>query len=737
MPNNPRDHRDPAALPKNNAVIRSLDAVITSDSDQVSDSSPDHLTQYSYQLWGPSLQARSDRFDAYKQAVDEARLDATWDEHLAKTITLAIIMGVTGAVLGALIGAVLSYLGVFTNLSLTVSLPPMLAAVFIPLVKNALGTLGLMAGTALLIAGLTGISLYIIPYTKRYERSRQINVLLPQTITYIYAHSQGGMHLVDIIDRLADEEPTYGAVAVEFQAIRNNMAYFGNDMTTALQEARSATPNEEFATLLDDFVSYVNTGGDLTSFLETKTHEFQRKARRREESILDSLDVIAEIYISAGVVLPLAAVIIFVIMISLGGGALSQLFATVYLAIPLIGVIFLIIHSGITTDRSQTATTLESPTTPPSPELINARLEDGASPRDALEPAATARTRRTAPGRPVHSRIDGHDNPLTAAERRGLAALRQSLIRERAVSAVKKPVTKLRDNPLFSLVFTIPLALLYMAGVTITGVAPLWPSSLMSTPVWTTTLGIVIPLLFILIPLSYLHERQFRYQRNVDTELPDILRKLATVNTSGANLVENIEMVAHSSTGVLADELERTHRHLRWNVSLNDALARFANRVENARVTRVTKLLMESNTTSGRVTDVLTVAAKAAQDQKDLDNERAAGMRQQIGIIALGYLVFLGVAIIVVTWLFPAFTNAGGQSSALSSGPGVLGFDFKTDIYMMAYYHACLIQATVGGVIAGEFGYNSALSGLKFTIIGIIIAALAFILFTPVGLTAL
>jgi hypothetical protein len=95
------------------------------------------------------------------------------------------------------------------------------------------------------------------------------------------------------------------------------------------------------------------------------------------------------------------------------------------------------------------------------------------------------------------------------------------------------------------------------------------------------------------------------------------------------------------------------------------------------------------------------------------------------------------VALIVVTYLFPAFTNAAGQSSTPSRAPGVLEFDFKTDIYMMVYYHGCLIQAIVSGLIAGEFGYNSALSGLKFTIIGIIIAALAFILFTPVGLLAL
>ena len=175
MSNRSPDRRTPESLPANNALIRRLDAVITSDDDQVSDTSPDRLTRYSYKLWGPALAARSDRFEAYKQTVDEARLDATWDEHLAKTITLSIIMAVTGGLLGALLGAGLSSVGVFTTLPLT--------GVFGPLVTNALGTLGVMVVTGLLFGGLTGGILYLIPYNKRYERARQINVLLPQTVT--------------------------------------------------------------------------------------------------------------------------------------------------------------------------------------------------------------------------------------------------------------------------------------------------------------------------------------------------------------------------------------------------------------------------------------------------------------------------------------------------------------------------------------------------------------------------
>jgi len=100
----------------------------------------------------------------------------------------------------------------------------------------------------------------------------------------------------------------------------------------------------------------------------------------------------------------------------------------------------------------------------------------------------------------------------------------------------------------------------------------------------------------------------------------------------------------------------------------------------------------------------------------------------------MGYIIFLGVALIVVAWLFPTFSEVGGTTGSVSNQSGALSFNFQTNIYTMIYYHACLIQAITSGLIAGKFGYNNTLSGLKFSIAGIITAVLAFIMLTYTGI---
>jgi len=702
--------------PENNALIRGIDALVREDPDGDGDESVNLIDRVSYRYFGEWFKARGEQYKEYQQIVNQARLEDTWEEHLAKTVFLTLLIGGAGAVTGMVLGAVLSMLGVWGMVSVPLSLQ----------LKKILGTLGIMLVGGAVGGGVTFGILYTKPRREAYRRKREITQLLPQTITYIYAHSQGGMHLVDIIERLANEEQAYGEVAREFQAIHNSMAFFGADMTTALQEARTSTPNNDLATLLDDFVSYVNTGGDLSSFLEKKTREFQRKARRREELVIEQMDLVAQIYLVLGVALPLIALVTFVVMTAMGGAPMSVLYLVVYFAMPVLGVLFIVIHDSLTADAADADPTLTPPTSPPTPEEINARLNEGADPAEAAGSEAN-RHRTTASARPVYSRIDGHDEQLSPAEKSGLLDIRKALKRERVMAALKLPVTKVRERPTFTAVFTVPAVIVYLGALHLLSVISVSPAGITNAPIWTTTTAIVLPLLLVFTPISYLHERQYRYQQQVNKELPDTLRKLATVNTTGANLIENMRLVSTSSTGILADELGKTHHNLQWNVSLNDALKRFANRVENPRVTRVTKLLIESNTTSGRVTEVLTVAADAAQDRMELNKQRFNAMRQKMAVILLGYLIFLGVTVTVMVWLFPTFSEAAASTDTQTAqGGGITALNFPSKLYRMVFYHGVIMQAVIGGAVAGKFGYGSVRSGLKYAIGGIVLATVVF-----------
>jgi flagellar protein FlaJ len=697
------------------------------------DTGPTRLDKTAYRMFGSRIREREERFESYRETVNAARLEKTYDEYLAKTALLTLLMGGVGMLLGVFIGGFLSYANVFGAIQPDVALPSFLANALTETTKNFLGAVSLTVVSALIFGGITFAILYFAPYNRAYERSREIENLLPQTVTYMYALSQGGMLLVDIIERLADEKGTYGEMAVEFQAVRNNMEFFGSDLKTALRETRNATPNDELGELLDDLVSIIDSGGNPTPFLEDKTEEFHRKSKRNEESFLETLDLVAQAYVTIGVVGVLLALTVFIIIGSIGGSGSGPIYGTVYFGIPILGLLFYVVLDSITVSDKATTATLPEQISELTAKDIEQRLN---APNEAHSSLTTDGgqnvSRTTTPSRPTYSRTDGHSGPIDTGEEKILGQLHNALRRERVLETLGAPLRLIKRRPLTSVMFSVPAALIYIALVSFTGLVEFSSEAMLSRPVWVTTVGIVIPFIGILSPISYFHERNARYQRQINKELADVLQKLSSASGTGAKLSDNIKLVANSSTGILATELRRVENELYWNVSMNNALTRFANRVRNPRLTRVIKLLIESNTASGRVSDVLSVAAKDAQTAKELDARRLSSMTTNMVIIVFGYLIFLAVSVILITQLFPPLAEAASVSSGVDSqaASGTIGggWDFDLDESRMLFFHGILVQGLVSGTMAGKFGYDSALSGLKFTIIGMLLAVAVFFL---------
>lgn len=695
-------------------------------------SGPTRTDKLAYRLFSDYFRENEGRFAEYRETVNSARIDKTYDQYLAKTTLVTILFAVVGGLLGLSIGGFLSYFDFFAAIESDVALPGALASILTPTVKNIIGAAGFTIISALILGGTTGFALYISPYNRAMVRSQEIESLLPQTVTYMYAQSQGGMLLVDIIHQLADEKNTYGEIAAEFQAVENSMEFFGNDLKEALRETRNATPNEEFGELLDDLISIIDSGGNPTPFLEDKTEEYQRKAKRNGESFLETLDMVAQVYVTIGVVGVLLGLTIFIIMASIGGSGAFPVYATVYAGIPVLAVLFLLILDSITVGSLSKAEKLPEPDDPPTASDVKARLE---GPVDrATDPLATpdGPTPSTEPARSTYSRTNGHLNAPDSSESQLLTQVHAALRRERVLRTLGAPLRLIRNKPITSASITIPLAMLYMTVLGVTGIVTYSTEAMVSKPVWVTSIGFVIPLIGILAPISYFHERNYRYQSKINKELASVLQKLSSASGTGAKLSDNIGLVATSSTGILATELGRVQNELEWNVSMNNALTRFANRVQNPRLTRVVKLLIESNTASGQVGDVLSVAAKDAQTSKELDEQRFSSMATNMVIIVFGYIVFLGVCVILITQLFPPLAEAASVETSTSSGQAAGsaagGWNFDINLYRMLFYHGVLMQAIASGLIAGKFGYGNAVSGLKFTIGGLLLAMSVFFL---------
>lgn len=699
------------------------------------DEGPSAIDRFAYQKFGGWFRDHENhpRIRRYRKTVNQARLDETYDEYLSRLAFWSLTVSIFGAIIGLLIGLSLHYAGILQGIESNTRFPeavhPLLP--FVQTLKIPFAISTLVVGIGSIFGSLVAVGYYYVPKNRAYNRQREIDYLLPQAITYMYALSQGDMVFPDIVSRVADETETYGEIAREFQAIVNDTQFFGADLRGALRETREATPSDELGELLDDMTGIIDSGGGVAPFLHDKTEDYQRRAHKRSKHYIDNLELIAEMYVSVAVVGVMLGIVVFVIMNSVNGGGGYALYGLIYIGIPSLSIMFILLADSLSADEKGTsagiANSIESVEITDIEKRLSGDVDADHSPENnSVNDGVVADGGLPALSR-TYSRISGHTNELSSIEQAGLKQLYTSLRREKVLETLRAPLRLIKEDPIFSLVATIPAAMLYIAVVVLSGFASLSIEAFTTIPVWTTTLLIVIPVLGIMTPLSYFHEKERRYQNRINKELPAVLKKLAQASSVGANLQEAISIVAESSDDYLSVEFGRVGNELEWNVSMDDALVRMANRVENPRLARVLKLLIEANTASGRVREVLTVAAQDTQNAYEIDKDQFDAMTSYMVITMFGFILFLAVSAILLVKLFPPLADA---AQATSSGGSQQASPFSDSIdiatYRMIFFHGALLQAAGSGFVAGKLGYGDVLSGTKFAIGAFIVTTITF-----------
>jgi len=211
------------------------------------------------------------------------------------------------------------------------------------------------------------------------------------------------------------------------------------------------------------------------------------------------------------------------------------------------------------------------------------------------------------------------------------------------------------------------------------------------------------------------HEWNERARKGITDKLSENLRKLSSANDTGMTLLESMRIVADTSSGRLADEFEVIHSKVNYGTSLKDALREFNNEYHIPRLARTVKLISKAQEASSQITQVLSTAAQASENQDDIDRDRKSRTRMQMVIIIMTFLTLLGVMAILKVKFLDVMAQLVAQSS---SGGGGGGFASGIDVQMltMLFFHAVTLQAVISGFIAGYIRDVSILAGVKFVI---------------------
>jgi flagellar protein FlaJ len=626
----------------------------------------------------------------------QARMSDTVELFLSRALALGVVAGALLWLVGSLLGYGLFALGVLSPDSLSIGLPTPSTAVqeFAVAVKVPLVVLisGLFFG-AVGFAGGFG-TLLLIPYSKASSRKREIDMLLSDAVSFMYALSVGGLNQLEILEAMAKAEDTYGEVAREFQGIVHETEYFGTDYRSAILKQAQTTPSKELSQFLTDMLSIVNSGGNMEQFLDDKKDKHMRTAQQQQEMTLETLELFGEMYMTLSL-FPLLLIIILVIMSMLGNADQLLLYATVYGLIPLTGVGFLVLVSTVKQDEPGDGYLR--------PQNATARLE-GADREGLLH---LGLVEHFVGDYAVFDRIKSREGTFKTKE------------------LLSDPHLFFRDNPLMTLALTVPAAVVLLGVAAAGGFAPTSWDGMVAQPVWGTFIWLYVPLYVTLVPLAVFREWNHRSRTAVLHKLSDDLRKLSSANETGQTLLESIRTVGETSSGKLAEEFRLMHAKVKYGMSLREALVEFNNKYHIPRLARTVKLITKAQEASSQITNVLTTAAQASENQDDIARERKSRTRMQVVIIVMTYLTLLAVMAILKTQFLDVMSGLTDQASSGGGGAASgtsFGASIDTNLLSVLFFHAVTLQAVLSGIISGYIRDADILSGVKFVVVLLTIA---------------
>ena len=677
----------------------------------------DELSTIAHVIFGGEVKKHRENFYTLQKQLRQAHMAQSYEVYASVAYLVAMIVGFIGAIFGVLIAFLIlravSAGGNFTNVHLPDTLSWLMP--FTDVIVIFIG----MALMAVLGYYITYTVIMIIPAFNASDRKSKINKQLPYAVTFMYALSKGGMDIISILRSLNAAESTYGEISREVGLIIRDMDYFGSDLRTAILNCVSQTPSNYLQDLLTNLLSVVDSGGDVTTYLDGKTDQYLQRVMQDQKSFLEMLGLIAESYVTAFVAGPLFIIIMESVMAIMNGSSPTILYVIVYGMLPLGSIMFIVLISILTPSDDAAASKFVTHVT---------------NYYDAVQ-------------------VEKSDLP-DGEEKKLIEKIKENKKNLKFKEFLSNPLGPIREDPTLTLAISVPAAILFaLLYIMVTFSDMTTAFSQVSTIQYNIMIGttkdlgdpfmvygpiigyfddiVVFMTLIIIIPLSYYYEKKQRRAKKIASEMPDFLKKLSSTNETGMTLMQSITLISGSNFGSLSNEIKKIWRSLQWGTDINTALKKFANALNTSMSTRVITLITKASESSGDIKDVLNVAANDAKIGEDMRRERSDGMLIYVVIIFISFVVFIYCVYTLSSSFLPVMATAAtsSASSGTSQAAGTAFIQsFNPDDYLRLFFHAAIIQGFFAGLLAGTMGEGKWLSGLKYSIFMMLIAYVMFAL---------
>ena len=528
--------------------------------------------------------------------------------------------------------------------------------------------IAVLLGGAVLLSLIVFLGMYFYPQLEVSGRKNRIDMDLPYAITYMQALSST-IVLYDIFRSVYEAEDLYGEVSRECGIIVRDVELFGEDLLSAMNYVVTITPSERFKELIGDLILVYRSGGNLTNFFNAKSESYRELARQELEALLQFLEMIAEIYVTAFVAGPIAIIIMLVAQNLSGQNQLDGIIPLLYLGLPL-GAIALIFVLYILLPPDNLA-------------ISRKEIHDSEFGPDMLEPDANMELDKDF--------IRKFNN-------------RKQVLK--ILDIIRHPVRYYISNYNIGIVFGCIAAGLVFFTYYTGSFSQLMPEN-------TTEALICIMLITGMLPVMLAYEIRSRYVRNVEKQLPELLREISDMRDIGMTLQSAITMISSSKNSVLSSEIKIVSDEMKYGSSLSGALVRMEERVGLVSVKRAISLLVKASEVTDAIREILAIAISDLEHYLRMKSKRLNVSFVYLAVIYLSFGIYLYSAYQMNVAFISSFTD----------------FNITLDISSSkaSMFHIGIILAFFSGIMAGQLSSNSIYAGLKHSVVLLTATIIMFI----------
>ncbi len=268
--------------------------------------------------------------------------------------------------------------------------------------------------------------------------------------------------------------------------------------------------------------------------------------------------------------------------------------------------------------------------------------------------------------------------------------------------------------------------------------------------------AVIIAAFMIIIPLFLQRYSRFVWIKSLEDQFPNFVRDLADSKRSGMSFPEAIRIASRSNYGKLTPEIKKMNNRLSWGTPFLRVLDIFNESIKESKIiNEALNIIKEASSSGGNVAATLDAIARDMIMLKDAEAERLSLVRQHVLIMYGVFFMFLGIAVMIIQVMVP-MVQAQPESAS-----GILGLQFTnpckevgyfpcnffsviglmlnvpegiTLYYTALFFTVVVIQGIFTGLIAGQLGENSIISGTKHSLIMVLVAIGVFIFLAKTGM---